>query len=291
MPHGVPHLSGIPQTPEEALAMSGLNLEGLKNEAIQTPYDQARQQFTASLTGPLSGPGYEAQRREVKKGSEIVQTLPNGMTLYSNGTIYDPNQGVLYPPDPSSAVNVVGSDVWLRDIQDRWSDDKAAEWRKKLWDQGYQGANGLQTDEGGWGMDLVNALRLYHSNRYANYGKVQPLTPKGASTGIGKAVRDSLDPVAIRDEVRGWGQAVFGEDLAEPEAEFFAERIMDLTAELARKNPSWSPEQVVAGAERRVQAEFVKTPGVKGELAEMEEDEMDESLRSSIVSIAQVAGI
>ena len=271
--------------------MSGLNLEGLRDEAASTPYDQARQQFTASLTGPLTGPGYEAQRREVKKGSEIVQTLANGMTLYNNGVIFDPNSGVLFPTDPTSAVNVVGSDVWLRDIQDRWNDDKAAEWRKKLWNQGYQGANGLQTDEGGWGMDLVNALRIYHQNRYANYGKVQPLAPKGAATGIGKAVKDSLDPVEIRDNVKGWGQAVFGEDLAEPEARFFADRIMEMVGKLARNNPSWSPEKIQAGAERRVQAEFVKTPGVKGELEEMEEDEMDESLRQSIVSISQVASV
>ena len=254
-------------------------IKGLSGED-QTAYQIARANFTGvRVQGPLLGTGGPA----TGVNRDIVQTAPNGMVLYANGVIFNPEtQGLIFPPGMAQA-ETPGSELWLQGIQETWGEDQTDKWRKKLYEQGYEVA-----EEGGWGKDLKDALRVYHANRYANGGKAIPLVPGGKKS-MKPSIRESIDPLLLKTKMKGWGTAVFGEELAEPEADYFTERFIDEMVELNRKQGGkWSPKQIEQGAYARVEKEFLNNKNVKGELRDAEEDEMDESLRESIVSVSQL---
>ncbi len=189
-------------------------------------------------------------------------------------------------------ADIAGSDAWLQLKRETWSKDQAAEWRKRLWQQGYQGAGMLQSEEGGWAADLAGALRAYHETRYANFGNPTPLSPGGRGGPDNVNIRDTFDKQATKEEVKGWGYEVFGEDLNDDEAEFFSQQIIRKAQELARKHKGeWTTEQVHAGATMRVQKQFAKDPAVAEELEDMEELEGNTAIRDSIISISQLSGI
>jgi hypothetical protein len=248
------------------------------------------QALFAGVSSSTGESTYDAARREFgfvqvpKKGGYIESD--SGKRLYDSGAIYDPATGTtLYPASSDQAASVPGSDAWLQQIQESWDEDKVNEWRQKLSEQGYQVA-----ESGAWAADLSTALSQYHTNRYANGGKAIPLVP-GGDVATREAIRKQVDFVTLKEEAKAWGQVPFGEDLDERTADYFAERIVTKMTELARKHPAWTYEQVEAGANIRVQKEFVKAPGVKGALRDAEDDEMDETLRDSIVSISQLGAI
>lgn len=267
-------------TIEEQVAALATSVQSLaaQSQAQENPYLAASASFNY-ITAPNQ---YGFAQNEM------------GWWQSEEGVIIDPTQGeagVLFPTRDTGIdpANVPGSAQWMAKIQDEWSDEKADKWRKMLWDQGYSAA-GLQSDKGGMGHDLVGALRTYHLNRYLSGGKVTPLMPT-AATGNAAAVRETIDKVALMEMVKPWGEVAFGEELSEDEAAYFANKNADLQIELARKHPEWSLAQVQESAEIRTQKEFMETPGVKGAMRDAEEDEMDDSLRESIVSIAQLSGI
>lgn len=273
-----------------ALAQFQQALGSVKAGASTTadPYQLALQQFLVPAAEVTGGVNRAAMQHGVG-----YQESPTGQIRYVNGVIADPIGGtVVYPPgDPS----VEGSEAWLRSIQDDWGEKQANTWRKRLSNQGYEVA-----ETGGWAMDLVNALRTYHQARYINYGKAIPLTPKDKASRAAQ-IRKQIDPVALKEEVKTWGQVPFDEDLDPDTAEYFADRVIDVAARLAKKHPEWTPAQVIGtpssqygpatGAYLRVEKEFAKAPGVRGALREEEEDEMDESLRNNIISISQLGSV
>lgn len=241
-------------------------------------------------TSAIRGLAGFTEAKEPGRGEKLpfVESA-TGKIMYDNGAIYDPASGrTLYPPDSKTQATIQGSNAWLRDVQDRWSDDKVAEWRKKLANQGYQ-----VVEKGGWGKDLVDALALYHDTRYANFGKAIPLAPGAKAGGEGAvSIRETFDKKALKQQTKGWGYDVFGEDLDDDEAEFFADRILDVAQKLARKHKGeWTTEQIHAGAEMRVQKEFAKDPAVSDALEEAEELEGDTAIRDSIISVSQLGGI
>ena len=210
------------------------------------------------------------------------------------GAIVDPSagpDGVLFPP-PSADVDpstIPGSPQWLAKIQDEWTDEKANKWRQQLWSQGYQ-AVGLQSDKGGMAHDLVEALKEYHYRRYLSGGSVTPIAPLQDMGADKVRLKDVYDPVALKDDIKAWGQIPFGEDLADDEANYFADRVLDVAQRLM-KDKGWEAGRALEGAGLRVSKQFEKAPGVKGAIQDVEEDEMDESLRESIVSISQLGGV
>ncbi len=272
------------ETPEEMAAILERGLTDIEQSltAAASPYSVALQSFSRFPTPTstrrlglspelLKVPGLAPQADYVEE--------PTGKILYPNGVIADPSNGqVLFPPgDPA----VAGSEPWLAMAQANWDEKKVEAWRKQLAKQGYEVVR-----SGGWAMDVIVALRDYHRNRYLNFGNAQPLIP--TTQKAREEIRKSTDFVALKEEIKGWGQVPFEEQLDPNTAEYFADRVMDVATRLARTK-GWTPEQAVAGAQLRVQKEFVETPGVKGALREAEEDEMDESLRDTIVSISQIA--
>lgn len=216
-------------------------------------------------------------------------TSSTGKMLYPNGVIYDPaTKQTLYPPRIQDQAQMAGSDAWLREVQDKWSDDKAEEWRKKLWDDGYDSI--LKSEKGGWGSDLVDALAEYHYRRYANGGKVQPMTPGGKKEDVKQLIRDTYDPVMLRDEVKAWGDVPFGESLTDEESDYFADKVIEVAARLAKQNPDWTVDQIQEGAKGRVFKRFTEDPQVKGLIKEQEDQEVSYKIRDSVVSLSQALG-
>jgi hypothetical protein len=266
--------------------------------ASNDPYSQARAEFRgiprreqpgtiASTAALVAGVAGFREPESVPMGPRLpFIESPTGKIMYENGAIFDPQTGqTLYPPDMQTQVSIQGSNAWLRDVQDRWGEDKVAEWRKRLASQGYDVA-----EKGGWAVDLVNALKMYHETRYANFGKAIPLTPKGRDGALN--IRQTFDKKALKAETKGWGYDVFGEDLDDNEAEFFADRILDVAQRLARKHGNeWSASQIQEGAKLRVQQQFVKDPAVADALDEMEELEGNTAIRDSVISVSQLGAI
>jgi hypothetical protein len=294
-------------SPDEALALLGLTVQSAI--AMDTEYNRALQEFngiprraTDTLGEVTEAVSAVAAFREpspaASKGGRLpFIESPTGKILYENGAIYDPEtERTLYPPDSRAQVSIQGSNAWLRDIQERWSQEKVEAWRKRLWAQGYTGGTAtgvilLQSETGGWGVDLVNALREYHADRYANYGKAIPLTPSIPDSGA-RSIRRTFDKRALKEETKTWGLEAFGEDLDDNEAEFFADRILDVAQRLAKKHgKEWSVDQIQQGAALRVQEQFVKDPAVADALEEMEELEGDTTIRNSLISISQLGQI
>lgn len=274
-------------------AMAALQQLQTAAPAMQTnPYLQARAEFAGisrhktgtptqtvlgavdELFGFFGGEAPEAPKGE--KEDYIVSAT--GKVMYANGTIYDPEtKSILTPPGKA----VPGSPEWLIKIQEEWSDAEANKWRKKLAGQGYQVA-----ETGGMGWDLLEALPEFHTRRFANMGRVQPLIP---GTGQEADVEGAIDKVALRQEIKTWGQVPFGEDLADEEADWFTDRIIKVASRLARKK-GWSPDQALAGAHARVQEEFTEKPQVAALMQEQEDQEVSYKIRDSVLGVSQLLG-
>jgi hypothetical protein len=87
------------------------------------------------------------------KRNEAGETL----VLYNSGAIANVTTGTVLFPDAKQQRDVKGSPEWLGKVQESWSEDKVAEWRKKLAKFGY-----LDVAEGGWAQDLVVGLATFH---------------------------------------------------------------------------------------------------------------------------------
>lgn len=257
----------------------------------QDPYSLAAAEFAGILYPARQGavgPLYTAAR-EFLPGPSDYLTAPSGAIKFQNGVIANPSVPGSIPLFAPGSV-APGSPLWIKTVIDTWGGDKANEWRKKLIELGFNArvAGGI-AEKGGIADDLLEGLRQYHYARYNNYGKSIPVAPQDVVSR--RAVRGQFDVVDLREQIKPWGQVPFEEDLDKDTADYFADRVIDLAVKLAREHPTWTFEQVEAGAQVRAQKEFVQTPGVKGALKEAEQDEMDDELLDNIVSISQIASI
>lgn len=256
------------------------NTVGQSAQAATDPYTAAITEFAGV---PRSAIGATQAMHETDPTKfERPEYVPSatGKLLFANDVIADPTTGDVFFAPGSTAP---GSEAWILQIQETWSDKEANKWRKRLANQGYQVA-----PEGGMAHDLLTELRNYHKARYLNYGKVQPLVPKTADDEL---IRKSFDLEALTAEVETWGDPIYEEPLDKDVARYYAKRNIALVIRLAKDHPEWTAEQVQSGATLRTQKEFVKAPGVRGALRDAEEDEMDESLREDVVSVAQLGAI
>lgn len=212
------------------------------------------------------------------------QTAANGAIKYQDtGVIADPvNQVVLFPTHKSDVDDIEGSEEWLRKIQKTWSEDKFNKWRKRLIELGYDQVVGGIAEKGGAAMDVIAGLREYHKSRYLNGGEALPLFP---TDGKPDSIRKQVDFKVLKENVGTWLDAV-GFERDDDAQDFFAQQVIKTANRLTKKG--WTPDQALAGAEVRVKEDFAEAPGVKGELNQMEDDEMDESLRNDAISIMQL---
>ena len=221
----------------------------------------------------------------------LTPTAAQGWTRLPNGVLINAaQQSILFPTkaDGLDPAEIEGSEEWLISIQDSWSDAKFDSWRKRLIKQGFDQAVGGIAPKGGFAADLKAGLRAYWQTAYLNGGKPIAFAP---STQTREAIRKQVDFVSLKEEMKTWGQVPFGEDLADSEAEWLADKLVGKMTELARAHPEWSFAQLQTGAETRVQREFTEDPNVTPLLKEAQDQEVSYNLRDSILSIAQLGGI
>lgn len=276
----------LSKTQEEQLSQAMALIQSMgaaPSEQEQHPYYAARATFSETGRSPATQSIGHMMHETDPEAWDKFDWVPNavGQVLYSNGVIADPaNKQLVLPPGKA----VLGSEPWILKIQDEWSDKEANEWRKRLANDGYQVA-----EKGGMAHDLLDALRAYHQNRYLNYGKAQPLVPT-SNIGTRESIRKSIDFKTLKSDIAAWGQVPFGEDLNDTEADYFADLMVRKMAELARKHPNWTGDQIQTGATTRVQEEFTSQPQVAGLLEEQEDQEVSYKIRDSIVGLDQLLG-
>lgn len=252
-------------------------LQGATAQQTADPYMAAMMEFS---TRPAS-PQMVAQNPELLKTGVVgasYTSSPTGKIMFQNGVIADPNtRDVLFPTGEA----VPGSMMWLQEVQQKWGANEVKAWRRRLASQGYEVA-----ESGGMAHDLLAALQQYHHNRYLNFGKPLALRPADKR----QELKQQIDMFALKEEAKAWGEVPFGDSLTDDEADYFADRVIEVASRLMSKR-GFSPEQAVAGAELRVQKEFTEMPSVSEALEHQEELEGSNKLRNSIVSVAQLGGI
>lgn len=235
----------------------------------------------------LTGPDVQKVPEGVKEDYVVA---PSGRLLYANGVIADPETGdVFYKPGSV----VAGSPAWRLKVQEEWSDKEANAWRKRLLKFGYIPQGGL-AEKGGVSHDLLAALSMYHKARYTNYGRALPIT-----AGQGEADASSIDKMALKQQIKTWGQVPFGEDLEDKETEWLSDRVIEVAQRLARKRgltfgealgkPS-TDESGATGAFLRVEKQFAEQPQVAALLQEQEDQEVSYKIRDSLIGVSGLLG-
>lgn len=170
-----------------------------------------------------------------------------GGVMYPNGVIFDPSSGQVFMP-PSEAVP--GSFPWLQRIQETWSDDRVAGERRRLFQLGY--LSKAQAKAKGFDQTLLEALRVFHENRYKNGGRAVPIDnssqgPRGTPIENLRQIRGQL-----QSEVREQFRRVFGDDPSEGEMKEWVDFIVRTGNKLQRGPGMSGPQATVEGVERFV---------------------------------------
>jgi hypothetical protein len=195
--------------------------------------------FRGPYVAPQPAPGFgqlAAQEgvdvADLKPPTPNFETQPEtGWIRYKNGVLVSPEGDVMF--DPTSRAP--GSIAWGRDVVSNWSDQKVAEWRKRLHDFGYLTKDQAKVK----GVDSVflSALSSYHISRYANGGKPVAGDLAGVSTPDEKGPLLNYEDVSaqIRNDVREQYRRVFGTDATDGLVEGYTNTIIRTAMELQRR--------------------------------------------------------
>ena len=198
-----------------------------------------------------------------------------GAIQFKNGVIANPDTGELfYPPGES----VKGSSTWLREIQDKWSQDKINNARAMLIDNGY-GEQFSIGPKGGFDQNLLMALSEFHKARYLNFGKPVPLTTMGEERA---RLGEIISKPEIRNEVRAWFREGFGDDPSDAELEWAVKGMQRIFRKQQKKGVE--PERAAGIAGARMQEKFFENPQVK---YLRDSDEENTEARDSLIQIGQ----
>jgi hypothetical protein len=161
-------------------------------------------------------------REEFVVGAKGFSVHPDtGWIQYANGVLVNPSQGaagVVF--DPTSTAP--GSPNWIRSIQDKWSDEKIDEWKKRLVEFGYLTKD--QAKPKGIDQDFLDGIAAFHRSRYANFGKAVPTSLAGIpGTEAEEFELTARDFQAqIRNDVREQYRRIYGRDPSDAEVEEWA---------------------------------------------------------------------
>jgi hypothetical protein len=190
----------------------------------------------------------------------------------------------LYPTDPLAREKAAGTKEWLAKAQETWSDKKVQRWRKELVEQGYDQLVPTLKKSGGWGQDLMEALRLYHESRYSNLGEAIPVVPTiDTKRQAKRVVRQTFTDDELEIEVRDMFRESFDDDPDEAELEHWKNMIRRAAMKYARKGRTGA--DLVSATEAKVTNDFLDDPVVK---RHMEFEEENTELADGIAGMAQV---
>lgn len=177
----------------------------------------------SNLEDPLRIPANHPRYQEAtgNKPSKFIRDPDTGWVRFVGDVLVDPNVPIGTPGavifGPSSTAP--GSPLWLQTVQTSWSPEKVAEWRKRLYDNGYLTKEQSKI-KGAPDLAMLNALTQYHEIRYQNGGI--PLTTDAAGV-AGSGAEYNLTAkdyqVQIRNDVREQFRNNFGNDPSDAELE------------------------------------------------------------------------
>lgn len=209
-------------------------------------------------------------------GVLVPAGAPLGTTPGAVSVIYDP------------ASKAPGSGAWQREVVSQWGPDKVAEWRKRLIEFGYLPK---EAKKGGADATFMNALALYHNNRYINGGKPIAVDASASAGGADRPKLVNLEDfqAQIRNDVREQYQRVYGIRPTDGEVQQWSDYIirqgMDLQRKFRRKYDSPMTDTAATEAEERFIEKIESTPQAQF-LRESEEE--NTRLRDTFERMAQV---
>lgn len=258
-----------------------------QQEQVPTPYEQAlvdyadtEDDFGIPATGGPKTSAFSYVDDPTDQSSFTMGGQTGGVR-FKNGVIANPQTNEIYFPP---ADDVVGSEPWLRVVQDKWSQEKVNNWRAKL------AAFGYQVDkEGPFADDLKGALRDYHHNRYMNYGKPIPLGGAGAE-GDREKYGNVTSDAELLQHARGTAVQLLGENASEESIEFLRQREEQLVRKYLRKGKAGP--NALGRATAEAANEFEQLPETKLFTNAAADIEENTALKDSLISVAQmIAGL
>lgn len=169
-------------------------------------------------------------RPEIAESTGPQLETSGDLMRFKNGVIVDQTTGqVLYEPGST----VPGSPGWRNHIAKTWGPEKAQEWRKRLYDLGYD-----VEKKGGMDVQLLSALGEYWNNRYVMGGEVVPVVAGGRASLEEKAklvnVREEFG-ASIRNDLRETYRRIYGTDPTDGEIEALSSTVFDTAMKLQRQ--------------------------------------------------------
>lgn len=199
---------------------------------------------------------------------------------FKNGVIVDQTTGdVLY--EPGSAVP--GSPGWRQAIVRNWSDEKAQEWRTRLYKLGYD-----VDKKGGMDVQLLQGLQAYWTSRYQMGGEEVPL-----SVAAHRDEREKLVNVreefgaTIRNDIRETYRRIYGTDPTDGEVEALSSTVFDTAMKLQRAKKGNFVQEAV---ERNVEKMEGSPEARLLTDAEEENTRLRDSLETAISATRSLAG-
>lgn len=263
----------------------------LQQSGFQGGFGAIEPEATAYTQAAKEGTSTTVSSARTKKFEEQPDT---GWVRYSSGVLVDPETGQVHYDPTSSAP---GSLKWQRENVPNWSDEKIAEWKKRLAQYGYISKDQAKTD----GIDAVflGALSSFHQNRYVNGGKpvASDLSALGAAGAASKPPLVDFEDMKnqIRSDVTEQFRRVMGRDPSSGElaswSQFVIDRGMTMQKDFRHKDygsPSTmaaaeATEAMVSRLENSPQAEFL------GDAAQ-ENTAMRDALERSVMVTRSLAG-
>jgi len=228
-----------------------------------TAYAQARElsgfqapPIVAGVTTPSELRGVPPEQ-VLTPGERFVQHPDTGWLLFRNGVLVNPADGSVFFEPNSMAP---GSPNWLRRVQESWSDEQVATWKRRLAEFGYLTPEQAKTK--GIDQAFLEGLRQYHLDRYRNFGKPIPRDLSGAGPGgvggdFALTARDFQ--AQIRNDVREQFRRVFGNDPSAAELEEWTRFVTRTALRLQRRyeRRGASPEQALSLASTEAEERFI----------------------------------
>ena len=255
---------------------------------------------SSNLDNPLAIPATHPRYEEAygRAPAKFVRSPDTGWVRYVGDVLVDPNVplgapgAVVYGPTSTAP----GSALWQQQVQTTWSDEKVAEWRKRLYEFGY-----LTKDQskikGAPDLVMMSALTQYHEIRYQNGGK--PL--KADMAGVAGQPEYNLTAkdfqVVIRNDVREQFRNTFGNDPSDAELESWT-RFVTQTSLRAQRNltkKGASPSSAASAAANIASETLVERIGETPQ-AQVMQDSLEENtslrdaLQSAVVATRSLAG-
>ena len=230
---------------------------------------------------------------------KFVRSPDTGWVMYVGGVLVNPDVPLGAPGaisyEPGSTAP--GSPIWQQNVQTTWSDEKVAEWRKRLFENGYLTKDQSKV-KGRPDLIMMSALSQYHEIRYQNGGTPLNADMAGVAAAGAEYNLTAKDfQVVIRNDVREQFRNTFGNDPSDAELESWT-RFVTQTSLRAQRNltkkgatPATAASTAANIASETLIERIGETPEAKVMQESFEENtSLRDALQSAVVATRSLAG-